>query len=149
MEIAKAPAAGGRRQSIGGVNIHHHPGLPMRGTLRNMIKDADKDGDGKISMTELIDVMENALKTEESKRQYRRGIVALVLVVLVLIGSMGAMSAAVAIATPRACLVCSHLKGRPKNYGNCRQRESQSALFPPSSTLRLAGQSRRSNPQAV
>ena len=99
MEIAKAPAAGGRRQSIGGVNIHHHPGLPMRGTLRNMIKDADKDGDGKISMTELIDVMENALKTEESKRQYRRGIVALVLVVLILIGSMGAMSAAVAIAT--------------------------------------------------
>ena len=85
----------GRRQSIAGINLQHHD-LPMRGTLRNMIQTADKDGDGKISMSELTEVMEQALQEAESKRQYRRGALVLVVVVLILIGSMGAMSAAVA-----------------------------------------------------
>jgi hypothetical protein len=97
VEVRGSLNSNNRRQSIAGIRFGDNDGLPMSTEIRRMIKSADKDGDGKISMGELTDVMEQALKEASAKRQYRCSALVLVFVVLILIGAQVGLSAAVAL----------------------------------------------------
>jgi len=63
-----------------------------------MLKEADEDKDGQITLDNLINVMQDTIKKEKANQRLRMISCVLILIMVLLIGSMAAMSAAVAVA---------------------------------------------------
>ena len=88
----------GRNSFFGGlIPRNRFSELDVRSSMKELLRSADTDGDGKISMQELLTIVEDTLRAQATKRNYRRAVIGLVVALFVLLLGVTAISVGVAI----------------------------------------------------